>query len=290
MYPMDTFNVRLTVGRSLSEVLNTVRGPSGLLSLYQGIGASVLCTLPTVGISFAVYEGLKLEWSRQAGLADGEALGQVPTLCCAAAGTFLACTVAWPLNNIRKRMQMQALIEAKVGRPLYRSATHALQTIVAKEGPMGLYVGWLPSISKNVPAMSMQFVAYDTLKQVLSRSQKGLQASATATAPATQQTRQGPPTIQSPPKAPSLHLHCTRQTSCQQLQASHVLHTVSTWPAATEQIPLSSAPGAGKQMKHVILHATSTQLHYCRRAEPRLWGAHGSSCWQTARRLWRRTM
>eukprot|EP00192_Tetraselmis_astigmatica_P025219 CAMPEP_0117692400 /NCGR_PEP_ID=MMETSP0804-20121206/26307_2 /TAXON_ID=1074897 /ORGANISM="Tetraselmis astigmatica, Strain CCMP880" /LENGTH=64 /DNA_ID= /DNA_START= /DNA_END= /DNA_ORIENTATION= len=64
MYPMDTFNVRLTVGRSLSEVLNTVRGPSGLLSLYQGIGASVLCTLPTVGISFAVYEGLKLEWSR----------------------------------------------------------------------------------------------------------------------------------------------------------------------------------------------------------------------------------
>ena len=35
MYPMDTFNIRLTVGKSFSEVLNTIRGKSGLLSLYQ---------------------------------------------------------------------------------------------------------------------------------------------------------------------------------------------------------------------------------------------------------------
>lgn len=100
----------------------------------QGIGVSMLCMLPTVGLSFAVYEGLQNEWRRRARIPRDEHLGHFPNLCCAAVGTFVACTAAWPLNNVRKRMQMQARTALSQSRTLFTSPGFAVRAWIVVWG------------------------------------------------------------------------------------------------------------------------------------------------------------
>lgn len=42
-----------------------------------------------------------------------------------------------------------------------------LQTIVREEGPRGLYRGILPNFLKVIPAVSIGYVVYERLKQIL---------------------------------------------------------------------------------------------------------------------------
>lgn len=61
----------------------------------------------------------------------------------------------------------QALVQTEMGRPVYTSMVQALRTILANEGASGLYVGWLPSVAKNVPSMSLQLVVYEAIKNAM---------------------------------------------------------------------------------------------------------------------------
>lgn len=128
----------------------------------NGIGFNLLFVfiqVPYVGLNFAVYESLK-DWlikSDPLGLNDGSDLGVITRLACGAAAGTVGQTVAYPLDVVRRRMQMVGWKDASsiiVGdggskAPLeYTGMIDAFRKTVKYEGFRALYKGLVPNSVK----------------------------------------------------------------------------------------------------------------------------------------------
>ncbi|KAK4758540.1 hypothetical protein SAY87_019841 [Trapa incisa] len=167
-YPMDMVRGRLTVQteksprqyRGIFHALSTVLKEEGPRALYRGWLPSVIGVVPYVGLNFAVYESLK-DWlikSNAFGLVEDNELSVTTRLACGAvAGTF-GQTVAYPLDVIRRRMQMVGWRDAssvvtgdgKGKAPLeYTGMVDAFRKTVRHEGFQALYKGLVPNSVKH---------------------------------------------------------------------------------------------------------------------------------------------
>ncbi|KAH9731664.1 mitochondrial adenine nucleotide transporter ADNT1 [Citrus sinensis] len=134
--------------------------------------------VPYVGLNFAVYESLKV-WlikTKPLGLAEDSELSVTTRLACGAAAGTVGQTVAYPLDVIRRRMQMVGWKEASSvvigdGRnraPLeYNGMIDAFRKTVRHEGFGALYKGLVPNSVKVVPSISLAFVTYEVVKDIL---------------------------------------------------------------------------------------------------------------------------
>ncbi|XWS46188.1 hypothetical protein CRYUN_Cryun14cG0043300 [Craigia yunnanensis] len=185
-YPMDMVRGRLTVQtesspyqyRGMFHALSTVLRQEGPRALYKGWLPSVIGVIPYVGLNFAVYESLK-EWlikSNQFGLAEDSELSVTTRLACGAAAGTVGQTVAYPLDVIRRRMQMvgwkdAASVVTGDGRnkaPLeYTGMIDAFRKTVRHEGFGALYKGLVPNSVKVVPSIAIAFVTYEGVKNIL---------------------------------------------------------------------------------------------------------------------------
>ncbi|XVF80195.1 hypothetical protein PTKIN_Ptkin15bG0051600 [Pterospermum kingtungense] len=185
-YPMDMVRGRLTVQtesspyqyRGMFHALSTVLRQEGPRALYKGWLPSVIGVVPYVGLNFAVYESLK-DWlikTNQFGLAEDSELGVMTRLACGAAAGTVGQTVAYPLDVIRRRMQMvgwkdAASVVTGDGRnkaPLeYTGMIDAFRKTVRHEGFGALYKGLVPNSVKVVPSIAIAFVTYESVKGIL---------------------------------------------------------------------------------------------------------------------------
>jgi solute carrier family 25 phosphate transporter 23/24/25/41 len=79
------------------------------------------------------------------------------------AGT-LAQTVTYPLDVLRRKMQMQGFSEKY---PVYGSTWNCIKYTYNKESVRGFYRGLLPNYLKVVPAISISFVTYEEVKRFI---------------------------------------------------------------------------------------------------------------------------
>ena len=118
--------------------------------------------IPYVGLNFAVYESLK-DWlikTRPFGLVEDSELSVVTRLACGAAAGTVGQTVAYPLDVIRRRMQMVGWKDAAAvvtgdGRNKvaleYTGMIDAFRKTVRHEGFGALYKGLVPNSVKVSP-------------------------------------------------------------------------------------------------------------------------------------------
>ncbi|OMO79704.1 Endoplasmic reticulum-adenine nucleotide transporter [Corchorus capsularis] len=185
-YPMDMVRGRLTVQtdksprqyRGIIHALSTVLKEEGPRALYRGWLPSVIGVVPYVGLNFAVYESLK-DWlikTKPFGLVEDNELGVTTRLACGAAAGTVGQTVAYPLDVIRRRMQMVGWKDAasvvtgdgKTKAPLeYTGMVDAFRKTVRYEGFGALYKGLVPNSVKVVPSIAIAFVTYELVKDVL---------------------------------------------------------------------------------------------------------------------------
>ncbi|XP_078169135.1 mitochondrial adenine nucleotide transporter ADNT1-like isoform X2 [Carex rostrata] len=185
-YPMDMVRGRITVQterspyqyRGMFHALGTVFREEGFRALYKGWLPSVIGVIPYVGLNFAVYESLKDHILKENvfGLANDSELGVVTRLGCGAAAGTIGQTVAYPLDVIRRRMQMvgwkdaDAIITAG-GRNRqafeYNGMVDAFRKTVRHEGFGALYKGLIPNSVKVVPSIAIAFVTYEYVKDIL---------------------------------------------------------------------------------------------------------------------------
>ncbi|KAF2291210.1 hypothetical protein GH714_020670 [Hevea brasiliensis] len=185
-YPMDMVRGRLTVQTDKSPY--QYRGMFHALSTVLRKKVHGLCTrvgfplslelIPYVGLNFAVYESLK-DWLVKAkpfGLVQDSDLSVTTRLACGAAAGTVGQTVAYPLDVIRRRMQMvgwkdAASIVTGDGRskaPLeYTGMIDAFRKTVRYEGFGALYKGLVPNSVKVVPSIAIAFVTYEVVKDIL---------------------------------------------------------------------------------------------------------------------------
>ncbi|KAL8150395.1 hypothetical protein V2J09_020203 [Rumex salicifolius] len=185
-YPMDMVRGRLTVQteksphqyRGIFHALSTIYRQEGARALYKGWLPSVIGVVPYVGLNFSVYESLKdyLVKEKPFGLAKDSELSVTTRLACGAVAGTLGQTVAYPLDVVRRRMQMSGwkdastivIGEGSTKAPLeYTGMVDAFRKTVHYEGFGALYKGLIPNSVKVVPSIAIAFVTYEAVKDLL---------------------------------------------------------------------------------------------------------------------------
>uniref|UniRef100_A0A8H7TNU3 Mitochondrial thiamine pyrophosphate carrier 1 n=1 Tax=Bionectria ochroleuca TaxID=29856 RepID=A0A8H7TNU3_BIOOC len=163
-YPLDLLRTRFAAqGRhriysSLWGAISSIKREEGVKGFFRGICPGVGQIVPSMGIFFLTYEQLRLALSRYNlpwGGGDATA-GMV--------GSVVAKTTVFPLDLVRKRIQVQGPTRMRYvygNIPEYKSARKALVTIVRTEGLRGLFKGLPISLIKSAPASAVTVWTYE---------------------------------------------------------------------------------------------------------------------------------
>jgi hypothetical protein len=83
---------------------------------------------------------------------------------CGALSGISATLIIYPIDVIRRRMQLQGLHRTKEAR---HGALTEARLIISKEGVKGMYRGLTPELCKIIPMVSITFCVYESLKEYL---------------------------------------------------------------------------------------------------------------------------
>jgi len=180
-YPLDLIRTRLTTDLThighytgITDALKKIVLNEGFLGLYSGLTATLLVAVPSFAISYGVYGSLKeeaLESDRfinfrvQDPKTETPRLGFLISLGIGSVSGSLSAVVTYPIDVIRRRMQIQALhldtIEDK-------NLRQHVRYIYSHEGLRGFYRGLGIELCKVVPMVGVMFSIYEYSRQVLS--------------------------------------------------------------------------------------------------------------------------
>ncbi|OZJ04525.1 hypothetical protein BZG36_03986 [Bifiguratus adelaidae] len=168
-YPLDITRTRLAVqsatlkgnlaeggkSRKLPGIWGTMRNiyknEGGVWGLYRGLWPTLLGVAPYVALNFQCYELIKKYLTP-----PGESQPSVGRkLACGALAGSIAQTVTYPLDVLRRRMQVTGMSSMAYK---YKGTWDAAATMIRKEGVLGLYKGMIPNYLKVAPAISVSFV------------------------------------------------------------------------------------------------------------------------------------
>jgi len=176
-YPLELIRTRLafeTVQKSPSSWLAISRkiyfeggSSGGLTSFYRAIAPTMLGILPYAGTSFLTHDLIR-DWLRSPALApytleaqSSTQLTAVAQLCCGAVAGIVAQTVSYPIDIIRRRIQVGSVVVAQLG------IVGTAQCIFLERGVRGFYVGLTIGYVKMAPMVATSFYVYDRMKRLL---------------------------------------------------------------------------------------------------------------------------
>ncbi|GBG88635.1 hypothetical protein CBR_g48166 [Chara braunii] len=170
VYPLEVVSSHLAVskGRTMSQVFAQILRNEGPVGLYRGLGPSVIGMIPYAGINFGVYDLLQEALKRAAGARNRE-VGVLSTMFCGMVASGVGMMVSFPLEVVRRRLQVQTLYGDQ---KMYKGMIDAILRILEEEGLAAFYKGWLPSAIKVVPAAAASFATYEVVKHQVDCLQK----------------------------------------------------------------------------------------------------------------------
>ncbi|CAK9209664.1 unnamed protein product [Sphagnum troendelagicum] len=142
--------------KGVADVCSRVIKERGIRGLYRGLCPTLYGILPYAGLKFFAYETLK---SYLPGDTEPSIAGKLA--CGAAAGVF-GQTVTYPLDVVRRQMQVQsenALVDAQ-----FKGTLNGLSRIAQTQGWKQLFAGLGINYLKLVPSAAIGFAAYDSMK------------------------------------------------------------------------------------------------------------------------------
>ncbi|KAF8023314.1 hypothetical protein BT93_F0729 [Corymbia citriodora subsp. variegata] len=163
-YPLELVKTRLTIQRGVYDglfdaFLKIVR-EEGPAELYRGLGPSIIGVIPYAATNYFAYDTMRKAYRK---VFKQEKIGNTETLLIGSAAGAISSSATFPLEVVRKHMQVGALS----GRKVYRDVIHAFMSILEQEGIGGLYRGLGPSCMKLVPAAGISFMCYEACKRTL---------------------------------------------------------------------------------------------------------------------------
>lgn len=142
----------------IKDVFRSVYKEGGIRGLYRGVGPTLIGILPYAGLKFYVYEELKRH------VPEEHQKSIVMRLSCGALAGLLGQTFTYPLDVVRRQMQVENMQASVKGDARYRSTVEGLVTIVRSQGWKQLFAGLSINYMKIVPSVAIGFTAYDTMK------------------------------------------------------------------------------------------------------------------------------
>ena len=162
-YPLDLVRTRLAAQTTVRHydgllhalfVIGSKEGPRGL---YRGLAPTLAQIGPNLAIHFAAYETLSK-------LAKEHELGErvppaIVSLACGSTSAVVSATATYPLDLVRRRLQMRCAQDRGHG------FVRVFRDIFAAEGFGGFYRGIIPEYAKVVPGVSITYMTYELLKR-----------------------------------------------------------------------------------------------------------------------------
>ncbi|KAK9278607.1 hypothetical protein L1049_028180 [Liquidambar formosana] len=168
IYPLDLVKTRLQTyacegGKvpKLKILTKDIWSQEGPRAFYRGVVPSLLGIIPYAGIELAAYETLK-DMSKTYVLHDSEP-GPLVQLGCGTVSGAVGATFVYPLQVIRTRLQAQHTKSTAV----YKGMSDVFWRTLQHEGFRGFYKGLFPNFLKVVPAVSISYMVYETMKKNL---------------------------------------------------------------------------------------------------------------------------
>ncbi|XP_016496130.2 calcium-dependent mitochondrial ATP-magnesium/phosphate carrier protein 2 [Nicotiana tabacum] len=168
IYPMDLVKTRLQThacegGKvpNLGKLSKDIWVKEGSRAFYRGLIPSLLGIIPYAGIDLAAYETLK-DLSKIYILHDSEP-GPLVQLGCGTISGALGATCVYPLQVVRTRMQAQPTNADAA----YKGMSDVFRRTLQHEGFRGFYKGLFPNLLKVVPAASITYLVYESMKKSL---------------------------------------------------------------------------------------------------------------------------
>jgi solute carrier family 25 phosphate transporter 23/24/25/41 len=155
-YPMDLLRARITVqepaNASIVANAKSIYSEGGVRAFFTGIRPTLIAVVPFVAMQNAVIDILRDEASNR-GVTPSPAV----LLAVGACAGLLAQSVVYPLDVLRRRMQVQnngGATEANV-RIVGDRTWLAMKNVVAMHGVRSLYAGIVPTFLKTMPAIGV---------------------------------------------------------------------------------------------------------------------------------------
>ncbi|KAL3633532.1 Mitochondrial carrier protein CoAc1 [Castilleja foliolosa] len=142
----------------IKNVLERVYKEGGVRGLYRGIGPTLIGILPYAGLKFYVYEELKRH------VPEEQQKSILMRLSCGAMAGLFGQTFTYPLDVVRRQMQVEHLQPSSQGGVVYRGTLEGLGSIVRNQGWRQLFAGLSINYIKIVPSVAIGFTAYDMMK------------------------------------------------------------------------------------------------------------------------------
>ncbi|KAI9017150.1 mitochondrial carrier domain-containing protein [Gaertneriomyces semiglobifer] len=144
----------------------SLRPLMGVTNFYRGFMPTLYGIIPYAGVSFLVYERLKTLAKTTLGKytlqKNGHELTWWAYLTCGALSGAIAQTTAYPLEVIRRNMQVAGVV--KEGNTLRRTTWQTAMTIWKRKGLSGLFVGLSIGYMKVMPMSAVSFFVYEWMK------------------------------------------------------------------------------------------------------------------------------
>ncbi|XP_057970539.1 probable mitochondrial adenine nucleotide transporter BTL3 isoform X2 [Malania oleifera] len=179
--PMDTIRTKIVApgGEALGGVIGAFRHTiqtEGFLSLYRGLGPSIISMAPSGAVFYGVYDILKSAYlhspegrKRIQRMKQGDQelnaleqleLGPIRTLLYGAIAGACSEAATYPFEVVRRQLQMQV-------RATKMSALATCVKIVEQGGVPALYAGLIPSLLQVLPSAAISYFVYEFMKIVL---------------------------------------------------------------------------------------------------------------------------
>ena len=159
-YPLDIIRLRLSIDPNMKTMTQVVKGilrDEGPKAFFKGLPATCLSISPYSALNFcAFYLFKKVVPEGARGIAYASF-----------AATLLASGTCYPLDTIRRQMQLKS--------STYTGVVDAGVSILARDGVGGLFKGFLPNVVKNAPNKSIQLTAFDVFKKKVAESERALE-------------------------------------------------------------------------------------------------------------------
>eukprot|EP00055_Hartaetosiga_balthica_P007246 m.24580 g.24580 ORF g.24580 m.24580 type:complete len:301 (+) comp5671_c0_seq1:106-1008(+) len=172
-YPLDFLRSRMAfsvnVNPSLSSTIVTIFKTEGVGAFFRGLKPTIAGMIPYGGVSFLSYDYIKSFLLSFPSLRRNEMdmyhLATVPNLICGGLAGAIAQTVSYPLDVVRRRMQldMHELHE----KPKYKGIVHALRSIHAENGFRSTFRGLSINYIREIPQAGVAYTIYELFKRLL---------------------------------------------------------------------------------------------------------------------------
>ncbi|XP_061374975.1 mitochondrial carrier protein CoAc1 [Gastrolobium bilobum] len=142
----------------IKGVLTSVYKEGGVRGLYRGVGPTLTGILPYAGLKFYMYEKLKMH------VPEEHQKSILMRLSCGALAGLFGQTLTYPLDVVKRQMQVGNLQNASHEDARYKNTFDGLGTIVRNQGWRQLFAGVSINYIRIVPSAAISFTTYDMMK------------------------------------------------------------------------------------------------------------------------------